>query len=83
MTYLVLKKRFYGAWDAMVNIYTQYPSITPVTEEQIEDDLIPFLKKWGFTTDDCTLEDDDFTLVETKICSGLILRDVKEALQHG
>lgn len=82
MRYMTIKERFYAAWDAMVLIYTQYPTITPVTEEQIEHDLIAYLDKHGYITDDWRSDDDRFTIVNTKITAGLILEDVKEAQKH-
>lgn len=82
MRYMTIKERFYAAWDAMVLIYTQYPTITPVTEEQIEHDLIAYLDKHGYITDEWCSDDDRFTIVNTKITAGLILEDVKEAQKH-
>lgn len=82
MRYMTLKNRFYAAWDAMVLMYTQYPTITPVEENQIEDDLIAYLDKHGYITDELYSDDDRFTIVNTKITAGQILSDVKEALQH-
>ena len=82
MRYMTLKKRFYATCNAMVLIYTQYPSITPVTEAQIELDLIAYLDKHGFITDEIFSDDEDFIIVNTKIFSGLILKNVKEAQQH-
>lgn len=82
MRYITLKSRFYAAWDAMVLMYTQYPTITPVLEEQIEDDLIVYLDKHGYITDELCSDDDRFTIVNTKITAGLILKDVKEAQKH-
>lgn len=82
MRYMIIKERFYAAWDAMVLIYTQYPTITPVTEEQIEHDLIAYLDKHGYITDELCSNDDRFTIVNTKITAGLILEDVKEAQKH-
>lgn len=82
MRYMTLKDRFYAAWDTMVLMYTQYPTITPVLEEQIEDDLIAYLDKHGYITDDLCNDDDRFTIVDPKIAARLILQDVKEALQH-
>ena len=82
MRYITMREGFYAAWDAMVVIYTQYPTITPVTEEQIEHDLIAYLDKHGYITDDLCSDDDRFTIVNTKITAGLILQDVKEALKH-
>lgn len=80
--YMTLKNRFYAAWDTMVVMYTQYPTITPVTEEQIELDLIAYLDKHGYITDDLCSDDDRFKIVNTKITAGLILEDVKEAQKH-
>lgn len=80
--YMILKNRFYAAWDTMVLMYTQYPTITPVTEEQIEHDLIAYLDKYGYITDDLCSDDDRFKIVNTKITAGLILEDVKEAQKH-
>lgn len=82
MRYLIVKKRFYAAWDAMVLVYTQYPTITPVAEEQIEHDLIAYLDKYGYITDELSSDDDRFTIVNPEITAGQILRDVKEALKH-
>lgn len=80
--YMTLKNRFYAAWDTMVLMYTQYPTITPVTEEQIEHDLIAYLDKHGYITDDLCSDDDRFKIVNTKITAGLILEDVKETQKH-
>ena len=82
MRYMTIRERFYVAWDAMVLIYTQYPTITPVTEEQIEHDLIAYLDKHGYITDELCSDDDRFTIVNTKIAARLILEDVKEAQKH-
>lgn len=82
MRYLIVKKCFYAAWDTMVLMYTQYPTITPVIEEQIEHDLIAYLDKHGYITDELSSDDDGFTVVDPKIIARLILQDVKEALQH-
>lgn len=82
MRYMTLKVRFYAAWDTMVLMYTQYPTITPVTVEQIEDDLIAYLDRHGYITDELCSNDDRFTIVNTEITAGQILRDVKEALKH-
>lgn len=82
MRYLIVKKRFYAAWDTMVLIYTKYPTITPVTEEQIKDDLIAYLDKYGYITDELSSDDDGYTLVNPEIAASLILQDVKEALKH-
>lgn len=80
--YMTLKNQFYAAWDTMVLMYTQYPTITPVTEEQIEHDLIAYLDKHGYITDDLCSDDDRFKIVNTEITAGLILEDVKEAQKH-
>ena len=82
MRYLIVKTNFYAAWDTMVLMYTQYPSITPVTEEQIKDDLIAYLDKYGYITDNLFSDDDDYTIVNPEIAAYLILQDVKEELQH-
>ena len=82
MRYLIVKTNFYAAWDTMVLMYTQYPSITPVTEEQIKDDLIAYLDKYGYITDNLFSDDDDYTIVNPEITASLILQDVKGALQH-
>lgn len=82
MRYMTIKERFYAAWDAMVLIYTQYPTITPVTEEQIEHDLIAYLDKHGYITDKLCSDDDRFIIVNTKITANQILEDVKEAQKH-
>lgn len=80
--YMTLRRQFSAACDAMVILYTQYPSITPVVEEQIEHDLIAYLDKHGYITDEWCSDDDRFTIVDTKITAHLILQDVKEAHQH-
>ena len=81
MRYFIEKPRFYSAWDTMVLMYTQYPTITPVTEEQIKDDLIAYLDKYGYITDNlCSY--DGYTLVNPEITASLILQDVKEVLNH-
>lgn len=82
MRYFIGKRRFYSAWDTMVLLYTQYPTITPVVEEQIENDLIAYLDKHGYITDELCSDDDRFTVVDPKIAAHLILQDVKEALKH-
>lgn len=82
MKYLIVKKCFYAAWDTMVLMYTQYPTITPVTEEQIKDDLIAYLDKYGYITDDLFSDDDEYTIVNPEITASLILQDVKVALKH-
>lgn len=80
--YMTIKRRFYAACDAMVILYTQYPSITPVTEEQIEHDLIAYLDKHGYITDELVSDDDDFVIINTEITARVMLKDVKEAQQH-
>ena len=82
MRYLIVKENFYAAWDTMVLMYTQYPTITPVTEEQIRDDLIAYLDKYAYITDNLFSDDDVYTLVNPEIAAYLILQDVKEALKH-
>ena len=82
MRYFIGKPRFYSTWDTMVLLYTQYPTITPVVEEQIEHDLIAYLDKHGHITDELCSDDDSFTVVDPKIAARLILQDVKEELQH-
>ena len=84
MRYLTIKARFYAALDTMVLLYTQYPTITPVTEEQIEDDLIKYLESHGVAVDDLDYisEESDLTLVDPQIMATLMLKDVKEALKH-
>lgn len=82
MRYFTRRQRFYGAWDAMILIYTQYPTITPVTEEQIEHDLIAYLEKHGTLTDDWYSDDEKFTIVDPEYLARVILQEVKEALQH-
>ena len=80
--YMTLKNRFYVAWETMVLMYTQYPTITPVVEEQIEHDLIAYLDKHGFITDELCSTDDRFTIVNPKVIAELILKDVREAQKH-
>lgn len=82
MRYYTPRERFYGAWDAMVLLYTQYPTITPVTEEQIEHDLIAYLEKHGTHTDDWFSDDDEFITLGPKYMASAILQDVKDVLQH-
>lgn len=82
MRYMTLKDRFYAVWDTMVLMYTQYPTITPVTEEQIKDDLIAYLDKYSYVTDNLFSDDDDYTIVNPEITASLILQDVKVALKH-
>lgn len=88
MRYITNGERFYAAWDAMVLLYTRYPTITPVTEEQIEDDLIKYLEDHGAIADDLdctikmTLENGGFIIVDPQTIASLILQDVKEVLQH-
>lgn len=88
MRYLTIRKRFYAALDAMVLLYTSYPTITPVTEAQIEDDLIKYLEAHGAAADgldytnEIILENDDLILVDPQIIAPLMLKDVKEAQKH-
>ena len=88
MKYITIGERFYAAWDAMVLLYTRYPTITPTIEEQIELDLITYLEAHGAVADDLDytseiiLENDGFILVDPQIIAPLILQDIKEALQH-
>ena len=88
MRYITIRRSFYAAWDAMVLLYTQYPTITPVTEGQIEDDLIKYLEAHGAVVDDLDytsekiLENGDFILVDPQIMATLMLKDVKEVLKH-
>ena len=82
MRYLIVKTNFFAAWDTMVLMYTQYPTITPVTEEQIKDDLIAYLDKYGYITDNLFSDDDDYTIVNPEITASLILQDVKKVLKH-
>lgn len=88
MRYITIRRSFYDACDAMVLLYTRYPTITPVIEEQIEDDLIEYLEAHGAVADDLDytskiiLENGDLTLVNPQIIAHLMLKDVKEALQH-
>lgn len=81
MKYLIEERRFYSAWDTMVLLYTQYPTITPVVEEQIENDLTAYLEKYGYITDELCSDDDSFTVVDPKIIARSILQDVKEVIQ--
>ena len=80
--YMTLRRRFYAACDAMVILYTQYPSITPVVEEQIEHDLIAYLDKHGYITDELVSGDDDFVIIDPEIMALVMLKDVKEAQKH-
>lgn len=80
--YMTLRRQFYAACDAMVILYTQYPSITPVAEEQIEHDLIAYLDKHGYITDEVVSGDGDFVIINPEVMARLILKDVKEALKH-
>lgn len=84
MRYMTIRDGFYAACDAMALLYTRYPTITPVTEVQIEDDLIKYLEAHGVVADelDCTIENGDFIIVDPQTIAHLILQDVKEALQH-
>lgn len=88
MRYITIRKSFYAAWNAMVLLYTRYPAITPVIEEQIEDDLTAYLKAHGAVADDLDytsekiLGNGDFILVDPQSIAHLILQDVKEAQKH-
>lgn len=88
MRYMTIRDGFYAACDAMALLYTRYPTITPVTEIQIEDDLIKYLEAHGAVADELDytseiiLENGDFILVDPQTIAPLILQDVKEALQH-
>lgn len=88
MRYITIGERFYAACDAMVLLYTRYPTITPVTEVQIEDDLIKYLEAHGAVADDLdctiemTLENGGLILVDPQIIASLMLKDVKKVLQH-
>lgn len=88
MRYMTIKERFYAACDAMALLYTRYPTITPVTEVQIEDDLIKYLEAHGAVADELDynseiiLENDGFIIVDPQTIAPLILQDVKEVLQH-
>lgn len=85
MRYITIRERFYAACDAMVLLYTHYPTITPVIEEQIEHDLIAYLEAHGATADDdleYISDESDLILVDPQTIAPLILQDVKEALQH-
>lgn len=89
MRYITIEERFYAAWDAMVLLYTHYPTITPVIEEQIEHDLIAYLEAHGTTADDdldyildYISDESDLILVDPQTTASLILQDVKEALKH-
>lgn len=80
--YMTLKRRFYAACDAMVILYTQYPSITPVAEEQIEHDLIAYLDKHGYITDELVSDNGDFVIIDPEIMARVMLKDVREAQTH-
>lgn len=80
--YMTLRRQFYAACDAMVILYTQYPSITPVAEEQIEHDLIAYLNKHGYITDELVSGNGDFVIINPEVMAPVILKDVKEALKH-
>lgn len=84
MRYITIGERFYAACDAMVLLYTRYPTITPAIEEQIEDDLIAYLEAHGIAADDLDYVDHekDLILVDPQIIAPLILQDIKEVLQH-
>ena len=84
MRYITIRERFYAAWNAMVLLYTRYPTITPVIEEQIEHDLIAYLEAHGVAADDLDYisDESDLILVDPQTIAPLILQDVKEAHQH-
>lgn len=88
MRYIINGERFYAAWDAMVLLYTRYPTITPAIEEQIEDDLIKYLEAHGAVADELDytsviiLENCDLIIVDPRSIAPLMLQDVKEVLQH-
>lgn len=84
MRYITNRDGFYAACDAMALLYTRYPTITPVIEEQIEDDLIAYLESHGAVADelDYTIENGDFIIVDPQTIAPLILQDIKEVQQH-
>lgn len=90
MRYITFREGFYAAWDAMVLLYTRYPTITPTIEEQIELDLITYLEAHGTAYEsDCDAyeldyinSEDELILVDPQTIAPLILQDIKEALQH-
>ena len=90
MRYITFREGFYAACDAMALLYTRYPTITPVIEEQIEDDLIKYLESHGTAYEsDCAAyeldyidAEDDLVLIDPQTIAPLILQDIKEELQH-
>ena len=88
MRYITIGERFYAAWDAMVMLYTRYPTITPVIEEQIEHDLIAYLEAHGAVYEPGYISDEsDLIVVDPQIIAPLMLQDIKlqdikEALKH-
>ena len=83
MRYITFREGFYAACDAMALLYTRYPTITPVIEEQIEDDLIKYLESHGVAYEPGYISDErDLIVVDPQIIAPLILQDVKEELQH-
>lgn len=88
MRYITIRNGFYAACDAMALLYTRYPTITPVIEEQIEGDLIAYLEAHGAVADELDynseiiIENGDFIIVDPQAIAPLILQDVKEVLQH-
>ena len=83
MRYITIRRSFYAACDTMVLLYTRYPTITPVIEEQIEDDLIAYLEAHGVAYEPGYISDEsDFIVVDPQIIAPLILQDIKEVLQH-
>lgn len=83
MRYITNREGFYAACDAMALLYTRYPTITPVIEEQIEDDLIKYLESHGIAYEPGYISDErDLIVVDPQIIAPLILQDIKEELQH-
>ena len=82
MRYITIRRSFYAACEAMVLLYTRYPTITPTIEEQIEDDLIAYLDKHGYITDELVSGNGDFVIINPEVMARVILKDVKEALKH-
>ena len=81
--YMTLRRQFYAACDAMVLLYTRYPTITPAIEEQIEDDLIAYLEAHGVAYEPGYISDEsDLIVVDPQIIAPLILQDIKEAQKH-
>lgn len=88
MRYITNRDGFYAACDAMALLYTRYPTITPVIEEQIEGDLIAYLEAHGAVADELDynseiiIENGDFIIVDPQTIAPLILQDIMEELQH-